>query len=194
MIWFSASWIFIILPNSVGLLALPLRMTSVLGSKMLTSFSDTCVSPPKIRAQACRITCSALGIIVSSSLRRPSRAACWKTSEDFLTPEAISREKRFACPTTRGTDASNLPYPCCSFSFEHRISIVYAKHDKVDDRCRETARRPCRRRGRRDREPPAAMESTLLGLILDSSVIIDAERKGQTDSRPRGRERAVTAE
>src|ERR1039458_3674768 len=116
MIWFSASWIFIILPNSVGLLALPLRMTSVLGSKMLTSFSDTCVSPPKIRAQACRITCSALGIIVSSSLRRPSRAACWKTSEDFLTPEAISREKRFACPTTRETDASNLPYPCCNFS------------------------------------------------------------------------------
>src|ERR1035441_849270 len=28
----------------------------------------------------------------------------------------ISGEKRFACPTTRETDASNLPYPCCNFS------------------------------------------------------------------------------
>jgi hypothetical protein len=33
MIWFSASCNLIILPNSVGLAALPLRMTSVAGSK-----------------------------------------------------------------------------------------------------------------------------------------------------------------
>src|ERR1700737_2309241 len=36
MIWASASCTLIILPNSVGCLALPRRMTSVVGSKMLT--------------------------------------------------------------------------------------------------------------------------------------------------------------
>jgi len=39
-----------ILPNSVGLLALPLRMTSVDGSKMLTILPSAWVSPTKIRA------------------------------------------------------------------------------------------------------------------------------------------------
>ena len=100
----------------MGLLALPLRMTSVLGSKMLTSFSGTCVSPPKIRARACCITCRTLGAIVSNSLRRPSSAACLKTSRDVFTPVSISREKRFACPTTREVAASSFRYPCCNFS------------------------------------------------------------------------------
>src|SRR5256885_4856526 len=39
MIWFSASWILTIFPNSVGLLALPFRITSVCGSNMLATLS-----------------------------------------------------------------------------------------------------------------------------------------------------------
>src|SRR2546422_380698 len=57
MICCSASWMFTSLPNSVGLLALPLRMISVLGSKMLTSFPSTRVPPPSTRALVCCITC-----------------------------------------------------------------------------------------------------------------------------------------
>src|SRR5260370_31202650 len=38
-IWFSASWILTSLPNSLGLLAFPLRIISVCGSNTLTIFS-----------------------------------------------------------------------------------------------------------------------------------------------------------
>src|ERR1700723_2188230 len=51
MIWFSASCNFTILPNSLGLPALPLRMTSVDGSNKLRSFSSLRVLPRKIRAR-----------------------------------------------------------------------------------------------------------------------------------------------
>ena len=50
MIWLSASRTLTTLPNSVGLLALPLRLISAVGSKMLTSFPATCVSPPNTRS------------------------------------------------------------------------------------------------------------------------------------------------
>src|SRR2546426_935115 len=39
MTWFSASWIFTSLPNSVSLLALPLRIASVCGSTRLRTLS-----------------------------------------------------------------------------------------------------------------------------------------------------------
>src|SRR6187399_493675 len=64
IIWFSASWILTILPNSVGLLALPLRMTSLCGSNMLSTLSGTFVSPPKIRALVWRMTCLVRSAIV----------------------------------------------------------------------------------------------------------------------------------
>ena len=49
-IWFSASWSFTNLPNSVGLLALPLRITSVDGSNRLTILPSLRLSPWKMRA------------------------------------------------------------------------------------------------------------------------------------------------
>ena len=49
MIWFSASWSLISLPNSVGLPALPFRMISVEGSNRLTSLPWLCLSQPKAR-------------------------------------------------------------------------------------------------------------------------------------------------
>src|SRR3954462_4840858 len=48
MIWFSASCSFTILPNSFGLPALPLRMTSVDGSNRLSSLPSLRVLPRKI--------------------------------------------------------------------------------------------------------------------------------------------------
>src|ERR1700756_5376980 len=48
-IWFSASCSLTILPNSVGLPALPLRMTSVVGSNRLTILPSAWVSPAKTR-------------------------------------------------------------------------------------------------------------------------------------------------
>jgi hypothetical protein len=48
MIWFSASWSFTILPNSLGLPALPLRMTSVDGSNRLRSLPSLRVLPWKM--------------------------------------------------------------------------------------------------------------------------------------------------
>ena len=58
MIWFSASWIFTILPNSVGLLALPLRITSVVGFEdtdqflgHLGAFAQSCSIIPAILAK-----------------------------------------------------------------------------------------------------------------------------------------------
>jgi len=45
------------LPNSVGLAALPLRITSVDGSKMLTILPSLRVSPRKMRAMVWRMTC-----------------------------------------------------------------------------------------------------------------------------------------
>src|SRR5437879_2946721 len=61
MIWFSASCTWTNLPNSVGLLALPLRMISVCGSNTLTILPGKCVIPWKIRALVCFTTCRSLG-------------------------------------------------------------------------------------------------------------------------------------
>src|SRR5215472_4563101 len=44
MNWASASWIFTSFPNSVGFVALPLRMASVWGSKTLSTLSGYCLS------------------------------------------------------------------------------------------------------------------------------------------------------
>src|SRR5438094_6193221 len=95
MIGCSASWIFTSLPNSVGLLALPLRMISVLGSKRLTSFPATRVSPSSTRALVCRITCWTRGSITSSSCFRPSSAACCITSAPCFTPLGDLVDKPF---------------------------------------------------------------------------------------------------
>src|SRR2546426_645463 len=57
MIWFSASCTWTNLPNSVGLLTLPLRMISVCGSNTLTILPGKCVIPWKIRALVCFTTC-----------------------------------------------------------------------------------------------------------------------------------------
>jgi len=83
-------------------------MISVVGSKILTNFSATYLSPPKIRCLACRITCWTLGIMVSSSFRNAFRAACCITSADRFTPWAISPQNRLACPTTRPTADNQL--------------------------------------------------------------------------------------
>src|SRR6516225_8279451 len=60
-IWFSASCSLTILPNSVGLPALPLRMTSVVGSNKLTILPWAWVSPAKTRALVWRMTCCTSG-------------------------------------------------------------------------------------------------------------------------------------
>src|SRR4051812_4250579 len=78
MISFSASCSFTILPNSFGLPALPLRMTSVDGSNRLSSLPSLRVLPRKMRALVCFMTCLTRGIIRSSSWRRPSSANCSK--------------------------------------------------------------------------------------------------------------------
>src|SRR6266481_5722382 len=61
MIWLSASCTLIILSNSVGCLALPRRMTSVVGSNTLTGFPSACVSPRSTRARVCFTTCFTRG-------------------------------------------------------------------------------------------------------------------------------------
>src|SRR6202050_4630275 len=68
MMWCSASCSLISLPNSVGLLVLPFRITSVLGSKRLTILPTTCVLPSKIRSRVCRITCCTRGTKVSTTV------------------------------------------------------------------------------------------------------------------------------
>ena len=50
MNWPSASWILTSLPNSVGLAALPLRISSVDGSNRLKILPGVRVSPRKMRA------------------------------------------------------------------------------------------------------------------------------------------------
>src|ERR1700733_14553114 len=73
MIWFSASCNFTILPNSLGLPALPLRITSVEGSNRLRSLPSLRVLPRKMRALVCFITCltRALQRQVLQHARRP---------------------------------------------------------------------------------------------------------------------------
>ncbi len=110
MIWASASCTLIILPNSVGCLALPRRMTSVVGSKRLTIFPSACVSPRSTRARVCWITCLTRGAMLSSSFWIPSNAACCSTSAERFTPSAMSLTKRCACPTTATVDVSSFWY------------------------------------------------------------------------------------
>src|SRR5437667_12406534 len=92
MIWFSASWILIILPNSVGLSGFPLRLISLVCSNRLTILPAELVTPWMIRARVWLTTCCTRGSIVSSSFFRPSKAACCNTSAERLTPLTISRE------------------------------------------------------------------------------------------------------
>jgi hypothetical protein len=82
-----------ILPNSVGLLALPLRITSVDVSNTLRILPATCVSPPKARALVWLTTFPNVSVMPSISRFRPSKAACFQTSEARFTPLAISPEK-----------------------------------------------------------------------------------------------------
>src|SRR6516162_8073226 len=60
-ICFSASCSLTILPNSVGLPALPFRMPSVVSSNRLTILHSAWVSPAKTRALVWRITCCTSG-------------------------------------------------------------------------------------------------------------------------------------
>src|ERR1700730_17333599 len=89
-IWFSASCNLTILPNSVGLPALPLRMTSVVGSNKLTILPSAWVSPAKTRALVWRITCRTRGTLLSSCWRSPSSTACRRMSAARLTSSPIS--------------------------------------------------------------------------------------------------------
>src|SRR5712692_7748648 len=82
MIWFSASWTLIILPNSVGLPGFPLRMISLVCSNRLTILPAESVMPWKIRARVWLTTCCTRGSIVLISFFMPSRAACCNTSEE----------------------------------------------------------------------------------------------------------------
>src|SRR6202040_1674979 len=105
-IWFSASCNLTILPNSVGLPALPFRITSVDGSNRLTILFSAWVSPAKTRALVWRIPCRPRGTMLSSSRRSPSSRTCRRVSAARLTPSPISVAKRFACPTTRPVASS----------------------------------------------------------------------------------------
>src|SRR5206468_4965113 len=67
MIWFSASWTLIILPNSVGLPGFPLRMISLVCSNRLTILPAELVTPWMIRARVWLTTCCTRGSMVSSS-------------------------------------------------------------------------------------------------------------------------------
>src|ERR1035438_239162 len=67
MIWFSASWTLIILPNSVGLPGFPSRMISVVCSNRLTILPSDLVMPLMIRARVWLTTCFTRGSIVSIS-------------------------------------------------------------------------------------------------------------------------------
>ena len=108
-IWFSASCSLIILPNSVGLPALPLRMISVDGSNRLTSLPSLRVSPRRMRARVCCITCLTSGTIALSLSRSPSSASCCTTAAERFKPTVISLANRLACPTTRLVELSNWP-------------------------------------------------------------------------------------
>ena len=57
-------------------------MTSVVGSKMLTSFPSTWVSPPNTRFRVWRRTCFTRASTVSSSCFIPSKAACFTKDHD----------------------------------------------------------------------------------------------------------------
>src|SRR5215469_7341326 len=78
---FSTSSIRTSLPNSLGLCALPLRITSVWGSNRLNTLPSTWLSPPNTRFLVCWITFSTKGrkyrswpICLSTS--RPLPATC----------------------------------------------------------------------------------------------------------------------
>src|SRR5438105_2235081 len=86
-----------------------LRMTSVDGSNRLSSLPSERVSPRKMRALVCFITCLTSGTMLSSLSRRPSSASCCKTFLDRFTPSTISFENRFPCPTTRLVELSSWP-------------------------------------------------------------------------------------
>src|SRR6202158_1822682 len=62
MIWFSASCTTTSLPNSLGLFALPLRITSVCVSNTLSSFPSAWVLPRSTRSRVWRSTCWTRGI------------------------------------------------------------------------------------------------------------------------------------
>src|SRR5207302_10592537 len=68
MIWFSASCTTTSLPNSLGLFALPLRITSVCVSNTLSNFPSALVLPRSTRSRVWRSTCRTRGIISSSCL------------------------------------------------------------------------------------------------------------------------------
>src|ERR1019366_1022455 len=76
-------------------------MISVDGSNTLRSLPSAWVSPRKMRALVCFITCLTSGTIASSSWCRPSSTSCCRTFLARFVPPTISLENRFACPTTR---------------------------------------------------------------------------------------------
>src|SRR6059036_835542 len=92
MIWFSASWTLIILPNSVGLPGFPLRMISLVCSNRLTILPAELVTPWMIRARVWLTTCCTRGSMVSSSFFMPSRAACCNTSAELDSLDDLLRE------------------------------------------------------------------------------------------------------
>ena len=75
----------------------------------LKSLPSKRVSPRKMRALVCFITCLTSATMASISRRKPSSASCCKTFLDRFTPSTISFENRFACPTTRLVELSSWP-------------------------------------------------------------------------------------
>src|SRR3979490_1308041 len=67
-------------------------MISVDGSNTLRILPSAVVSPRKIRALVCFITCLTSGTIASSSWRKPSSASCCRTFLARFVPPAISLE------------------------------------------------------------------------------------------------------
>ena len=102
-------------------------MTSVFGSKTLSSFSLPRVCCPGTHARRCLLH-DLLNERDHRIQRLPGSSAKTALSTFFfgrLTPLAISCEYRLACPTTRLVNSSNFLYAVClSFSFLALLCLV----------------------------------------------------------------------
>src|SRR5215470_15587815 len=153
MIWFSASCNFTILPNSVGLLALPLRMISVDGSNRLTSLPSLRVLPRKMRVLVCFITRLTSGIISSSSWRSPSSASCRRLARRRFDPAgALGLDQRRVILL----GLLHIGDGECADGFVERVALAAVARDHGG----------VARLGVRQRERPSA-QATVIGKRLD---------------------------
>jgi hypothetical protein len=92
--------------NNTGIVVSQLELA---GKRVAEDLAFAARVARKMRALACLITCLTLGTMASSWWRMPSNTSCFGMLVDRFTPSAISLENRFACPTTRLVESSNLP-------------------------------------------------------------------------------------